>query len=181
MPNAIQVAAALRTLAEWVEQIEARLANMEPDPAGDAVREVLVGHGAVLENPEGPPWNDDEQKDIVAAPVQSLVAEMFEEKPPAQVIETTGVDHAKTSGAQTSALPPALEKTLSVVKDPAFQAFAQTKCDHPIDLGEHPLRHAARVILSVCCIASPYELAWNQEAADRLKALMDRFRGEVPQ
>jgi hypothetical protein len=94
------------------------------------------------------------------------------EKPPAQTLGAQGVGAGKVMAP--AALPPDLEKRLSIVGDAMFQRYCQTACDHGTDPGEHPVKQAARVILSICCVSNPYALV-EPEPAQRLNALLDRF------
>jgi hypothetical protein len=94
------------------------------------------------------------------------------DKPAPQVLGAKGVEGGKVMAP--AALPPDLEKRLAVVADPAFQRYCQTACDHGMDEGEHPVRQAGRVILSICCVSTPYALA-EPEPASRLNAMLERF------
>jgi hypothetical protein len=75
---------------------------------------------------------------------------------------------------EPATMPPDLEKRLAVVGEPMFQRYCQTACDHGIDPDEHPVKQAARVILSVCCVSTPYALV-EPEPAARLNAMLDRY------
>lgn len=106
-------------------------------------------------------------------PVDSLGLKLdgVKDKPPPQVLAPKGTD---TSVVNVAAIPHELEKRLAIVGDPHFQRFCQRACDHGIDPGEHPVRQAARVILSTCNVSTPYQLA-EPEPAALLDAMFARF------